>query len=122
VLDGTLAAFVEADELAEDLLVLLADGLTEERLVALLTRWSKAWRRNGPLGGPKRWTSSTERAHQLKKPTFWARAFAGSTLVCEPCDTRCASGGRPGTRLRTAVDCSAVDCLQGFALVDPHFL
>lgn len=52
VLDGTLAAFVEADELAEDLLVLLADGLTEERLVALLTRWSKAWRRK-PSGGPK---------------------------------------------------------------------
>ena len=45
-------AFVEADELAEDLLVLLADGLTEERLVALLTRWSKAWRRK-PSGGPK---------------------------------------------------------------------
>ena len=52
VLDGTLAAFVEADELAEDLLVLLADGLTEERLVALLTRWSKAWRRK-PSGGAK---------------------------------------------------------------------
>ena len=32
--------------------VLLADGLTEERLVALLTRWSKAWRRK-PSGGPK---------------------------------------------------------------------
>ena len=45
VLDSTFAAFVEADELAEDLLVVLADGLTEERLVALLKRWSKAWRR-----------------------------------------------------------------------------
>ena len=49
---GTFAAFVEADELAEDLLVLLADGLTEERLVALLKRWSKAWTRK-PSGGPK---------------------------------------------------------------------
>ena len=52
VLDSTFAAFVEADELAEDLLVLLADGLTEERLVALLKRWSKAWTRK-PSGGPK---------------------------------------------------------------------
>ena len=86
MLDGTLAAFVEADELAEDLLVLLADGLTEERLVALLTRWSKAWRRK-PSGGAKEMDSSTEKAHQLKKPTFWARALAGSTLVCEPRDT-----------------------------------
>ena len=34
-----------ADELAEDLLVLLADGLNEERLAALLKRWSKAWRK-----------------------------------------------------------------------------
>ena len=42
VLDGAFAAFVEAEELGEDLLVLLADGLTEERLVALLKRWSKA--------------------------------------------------------------------------------
>ena len=50
--DSTFAAFVEADELAEDLLVLLADGLTEERLVALLKRWSKAWTRK-PSGGPK---------------------------------------------------------------------
>ena len=38
VLDSTFAAFVEAEELAEDLLVLLADGLTEERLVALPTQ------------------------------------------------------------------------------------
>ena len=50
VLDGAFAAFVEAEELGEDLLVLLADGLTEElteeRLVALLKRWSKApWRK-----------------------------------------------------------------------------
>ena len=52
VLDSTFAAFVEADELAEDLLVLLADGLTEERLVALLKRWSKAWTRK-PSGEPK---------------------------------------------------------------------
>ena len=52
VLDSTFAAFVEADELAEDLLVLLADGLTEERLVALLKRWSKAWTRK-PSGGAK---------------------------------------------------------------------
>ena len=36
MLDSTFAAFVEADELAEDLLVLLANGLTEERLVTLL--------------------------------------------------------------------------------------
>ena len=43
---------MEAEELAEDLLVLLADGLTEERLVALLKRWSKAWRRK-PSGGAK---------------------------------------------------------------------
>ena len=33
VLDGAFAAFVEAEELGEDLLVLIADGLTEERLV-----------------------------------------------------------------------------------------
>ena len=45
VLDGTFATFVTADELAEDLLVLLADGLNEERLAALLKRWSKAWRK-----------------------------------------------------------------------------
>jgi hypothetical protein len=46
VLDGAFAAFVEAEELGEDLLVLIADGLTEERLVALLNRWSKApWRK-----------------------------------------------------------------------------
>ena len=46
VLDGAFAAFVEAEELEEDLLVLIADGLTEERLVALLNRWSKApWRK-----------------------------------------------------------------------------
>ena len=44
MLDGTFAAFVEADELAEDLLVLLADGLTEERLVALLKRWAERLR------------------------------------------------------------------------------
>ena len=45
VLDGTFATFVTADELAEDLLVLLADGLNEERLASLLKRWSKAWRK-----------------------------------------------------------------------------
>ena len=42
VLDGAFATFVEAEELGEYLLVLLADGLTEERLVALLKQWSKA--------------------------------------------------------------------------------
>ena len=51
VLDST-SAFMDADQLAEDLLVLLADGLTEERLVALLKRWSKAGR-NKPSEGLK---------------------------------------------------------------------
>lgn len=45
VLDGTLATGMTADELSADLLVLLADGLTEERLVSLLKRWSKATRK-----------------------------------------------------------------------------
>ena len=47
VLDGTFATFVTADELAEDLLVLLADrtAFNEERLASLLKLWSKAWRK-----------------------------------------------------------------------------
>lgn len=42
VLDGTVAQTMSAAELAVDLLVLLDNGLTEERLATLLRRWSKA--------------------------------------------------------------------------------
>ena len=42
VLDGTVAQTMSAAELSVDLLVLLHDGITEERLAALVTRWSKA--------------------------------------------------------------------------------
>ena len=41
VLDGTVAAGMTAEGISIDLLVLLSDGLTEERLASLLRRWSK---------------------------------------------------------------------------------
>ena len=44
VLSGTVASRMTAAELGTDLIVLLADGLTEDRLTALLKRWSKAGR------------------------------------------------------------------------------
>ena len=50
VLSGSAATRMTADELSVDLLSSLASGLTEERLAALLKRWSKAARKAD--GGP----------------------------------------------------------------------
>ena len=47
VLFGSAATRLTADELSIDLLTTIASGLTEERLAALLKRWSKAARKAG---------------------------------------------------------------------------
>lgn len=41
VLSGTVALQLGTDALSTDLVVLLAKGITEERLATLLTRWAK---------------------------------------------------------------------------------
>ena len=77
------------------------------------------------LMGSRRWTSSIERAHQLKMSTFLGPSARRLGPLCMSHVLLGApAGGDPDARLRTAVDCrAAVDCVhEGLRMLPPTLL
>ena len=75
--------------------------------------------------GSRRWTSSIERAHQLKMSTFLGPSARRLGPLCMSHVLLGApAGGDPDARLRTAVDCrAAVDCVhEGLRMLPPTLL